>query len=215
MIFNRSMEAGQVPSDWREANVTPIFKNKDIVTSIPCKIMESIIRDKVVDYLSRNKHIKNTQHGFMSGQSCATNLLELLDGCTRILDDGDPLDIIYFAKAVEKVPHQRLLNKMRGLGITGNILRWTQEWLQNRRHRTVLNGSSSDWLEVLSGVLQGSVLGPLLFVIFINDIDEGAEHIALLLKFADNTKIANRITSLEERRNLQNCLNKLTTWADT
>lgn len=227
IIFNKSMESGQVPEDWRVANVTPIYKNKGVkskaenyrpisLTSIPCKLMESIIRDAVVDYLTRHNLIKNTQHGFMSRRSCTTNLLEFLEGCTRIYDNGDPIDIIYldFAKAFDKVPHSRLLNKMRSLGITGNILRWTETWLRDRRQRTVLNGSLSDWLAVLSGVPQGSVLGPLLFVIFINDIDGCAEQIALLLKFADDTKVGNRAATIDERKNLQACLDKLTAWAN-
>ena len=227
-IFNLSMESGIVPQAWREANVTPIYKNKGAkskaenyrpisLTSIPCKVMESVIRDNVVSYLSLNNLIKNTQHGFMAKKSCTTNLLEFLESITKILDDGDPADIIYldFAKAFDKVPHGRLINKMKALGISGKLLQWTEAWLKDRRQRTVLNGSHSDWTEVISGVPQGSVLGPLLFVIFINDIDECADHISVILKFADDTKIGNKVTTQADARNLQTCLNRLVNWAET
>ena len=226
-MFNLSMESGTVPEDWRKANVTPIFKNKGSkskaenyrpisLTSIPCKIMESIIRDNVVNYLTVHSLIKNTQHGFVAKRSCTTNLLEFLETVTKIADDGHPLDIIYldFAKAFDKVPHRRLLNKMRALGIDGKILDWTAAWLRNRLQRTVLNGSASDWAAVLSGVPQGSVLGPLLFVIFINDIDECAQEISVILKFADDTKVGHKITSQEEHQQLQVCLERLVEWSD-
>ena len=227
IIYNLSMDSGVVPQDWREANVTPIFKNKGSksraenycpisLTCIPCKVMESIIRDSIVNYLTVHKLISSTQHGFMVKRSCATNLLEFLEKSTKIFDAGDPLDIIYldFAKAFDKVPHQRLLSKMRAMGIEGHILRWIEAWLKDRRQRTVLNGCYSSWLEVLSGVLQGSVLGPLLFVIFINDIDKCAEHISIILKFAHDTKVGNRAATQEERDRLQACLDRLTEWAD-
>ena len=127
------------------------------------------------------------------------------------------MDIIYldFSKAFDKVPHQRLLNKIKALGINGNILKWTENWLMNRKQRTVLNGSFSDWAEVKSGVPQGSVLGPLLFVIFINDIDDCAKDISILLKFADDTKISNEASSEANCALLQNCLDQLLQWADT
>ena len=222
------MASGVVPQGWRDAYVTPIYKSKGSkssaenyrpisLTSIPCKIMESVIRDHMVNYLTRYQLIKSTQHGFIARRSCTTNLLEFLERCTRILDEGDPLDIIYldFAKAFDKVPHRRLLNKMAALGITGDILKWTESWLKDRRQRTVLNGCFSEWLEVLSGVPQGSVLCPLLFVIFINDIDGCAEHISTLLKFADDTKVGNKVTNAADQQNLQNCLDQLTSWAST
>ena len=118
-IFNLSIDSGQVPQGWRDANVTPIFKNKGSkskpenyrpisLTSIPCKIMESIIRDRLVNHLTVHKLINSTQHGFMSNKSCTTNLLDFLERTTKIIDDGDPQDIIYldFAKAFDKVPHR-------------------------------------------------------------------------------------------------------------
>ena len=101
------------------------------------------------------------------------------------------------------------------MGISGKILNWTEAWLRSRRQRTVLNESSSDWIEVLSGVPQGSVLGPLLFVIFINDIDECGDEISVFLKFADDTKVGSKVTTPEEYQKLQRCLDKLVNWAET
>ena len=108
---------------------------------------------------------------------------------TKVLDEGDPLDIIYldFAKAFDKVPHKRLIKKLEAHGIAGNVSRWIKNWLTDRRQRVNINGKTSNWANVLSGVPQGSVLGPLLFLIYINDIDDGI--ISKIWKFADDTKI--------------------------
>ena len=226
IIFNKSLNSGSVPSDWKEANVTPIFKKGSknstdnyrpvSLTSIPCKIMESVLKDELTDYLLRNQLLKNTQHGFMGNKSCTTNLLEFMERITKHYDDGTPTDIIYldFSKAFDKVPHKRLLAKMKGLGIGGNILKWTDSWLSNRKQRTVLNGSFSDWSEVISGVPQGSVLGPLLFVIFINDIDSCTENIDIMLKFADDTKLGHKASTGTDVMALQESIDKLLVWAD-
>jgi len=227
IIYNKSIESGQVPLDWKTANVTPIFKKgaksspdnyRPIsLTSIPCKIMESIMKDCIVNHLITNHLINSSQHGFMANKSCTTNLLEFMEHVTKLFDDGDPVDIIYldFSKAFDKVPHSRLLSKMEALGISGNLLRWTREWLTDRLQRTVLNGSYSNWSKVLSGVPQGSVLGPLLFVIFINDLDHCTDNISTMLKFADDTKLGNKSNSQQDHANLQDCINKLINWADT
>lgn len=103
---------------------------------------------------------------------------------------------------------------MQSLGIHGNIIDWTEAWLKDRRQRTVLNGCYSDWMDVISGVPQGSVLGPLLFVVFINDIDLCSEQISILLKFVDDTKVANKVSTPEERDKLQSCLDNLVEWAN-
>ena len=216
MIYNRSMTSGDVPEDWRVANVVPIFKKgaKNLpenyrsvsLTSIPCKIMESIIKDKVMDHLICNQLIKYTQHGFMPNRSCATNLLEFLEIVTKEFDEGHPLDIIYldFSKAFDKVPHLRLIEKLKAHSIHGKTLKWILNWLSDRKQQTSVNGIYSEWNNVESGVPQGSVLGPLAFIVFIDDLDAVALFIDIIRKFADDTKLAKSILSDHDRQLLYN-----------
>ena len=147
------------------------------------------MRDKIFDNLERYKLIKDSQHGFVEGKFCLTNLLIFMAKVTNFLDSGYPLDVTYldFQKACDKVAYKRLLMKLQAHGIDGEILRWIKGWLSGRKQRVVINGQFSSWRDVISGV---SVLGPLLFVIFINDIDEliGCN----ILKFADDTKFLER-----------------------
>ncbi len=207
-IFQASLETGKVPDDWRSANITSLFKKgrrsdsqnyRPIsLTSIVCKMLESLIKDEIVRHLDKFKLIKDSQHGFTKGRSCLTNLLEFFEEVTRILDEGQPVDVIYldFAKAFDKVPHVRLAKKLQSHGIQGQVLKWIEGWLKDRKQRVSLNGRFSKWSAVLSGVPQGSVLGPLLFLIFINDIDD--DVVSKLCKFADDTKIGRAVGSEEE-----------------
>ncbi len=119
-----------------------------------------------------------------------------------------------FAKAFDKVPHKRLLKKLRAHRINGDLLRWVRSWLLNRRQRVILNGKFSTWADVLSGVPQGSVLGPLLFVIFINNIDEAVMQVEIIKKFADDAKVSQTVVSSEDREKLQDALDALCGWAD-
>ena len=157
------MYSSTVPKDGKDANVTPIFKKGAksspdnyrpvSLTSVPCKIMESIMRDKMVDHLLENKLINNSQHGFMQKKkSCTTNLLEFLEKVTESIDSGTPMDIIYldFSKAFDKVPRLRLLEKMKAHSINGRQLKWIENWLTDRQQRVVLNGSYSEWSKVES-----------------------------------------------------------------
>ena len=223
-IFNKSMSEGVVPIDWKRANVTPIFKKGSksdpgnyrpvSLTSIPCRVMEACIKDHIVEHLERNALIKPSQHGFMRRKSCTTNLLEFMEKVTSEFDQGNAMDVVYldFSKAFDKVPHRRLLEKARAHSIAGNLLRWIGKWLEGRSQRTVLNGECSPWQDVLSGVPQGSVLGPLAFIIFINDIDDVAGDISILNKFADDTKCGHVIKNDNDRATLQCCLDNLVDW---
>jgi hypothetical protein len=207
------MEEGVVPADWRDANVTPIFKKGAksspsnyrpvSFTSVSCRVMESLIRDAVTAHLTANKLIKNSQHGFLK------------DNLT-VVDGGAGFDIINldFDKAFDKVPIKRLLKKVRAHGISGQILHWMESWLVGRRQRVVFNGKFSSWEDVLSGVPQGSVLGPLLFIIFINDMDEVIRQINILKKFADDTKLGKTVRVEKDREELQEALDQLCIWAE-
>lgn len=228
ILFRKSLSEAVVPEDWRSANVSPIHKagSKKMasnyrpisLTSVVCKIMESILRSTIMSHLCENSLINSTQHGFMNRKSCLTNLLHCLEEVTSVLDDGDSLDILYldFAKAFDIVQHNRLLSKIKSLNIDGEILQWIEAWLKDRKQRVVLNGVASDWAKVPCSVCQGTVLGPILFTIFINDIDSCLQFIpALILKFADDSKVIKRICSDADTNYLQDIINKLCQWANT
>ena len=203
VIFNLSLQEGIVPLDWRTANVTPIYKKgtKSLaenyrpvsLTSHLSKVLEALLRDEMVKHLDKHDLIRDSQHGFRSGRSCTTNLLAFLDEVTEVIDSGGGLDAIFldFAKAFDKVPHGRLLAKLRAHGFDGQVVAWIEAWLKDRKQRVCVDGSLSGWHTVLSGVPQGSVLGPLLFLIFINDLD--LNIFSTVFKFADDTKIISTI----------------------
>ena len=133
-LFTLSIRLGSVPQDWRDANVVPLFKKGSrskaqnyrpvSLTSVVGKILESIIKDNVVEHLDRHKLLRDSQHGFLSGRSCLTNLLDFLETVTAEIDDGNDVDLIYldFSKAFDKVPHCRLAKKLGAHGITGSCL---------------------------------------------------------------------------------------------
>ena len=143
-----------------------------------------------------------------------SNLLEYLETVTKLLDEGVPVDVIYldFAKAFDKVPHARLLKKLEEHGIEGDFTRWIKNWLEGRRQRVNISGKLSGWANVLGGVPQGSVLGPLLFLIFMNDIDDGI--MSKIWKIADDSKICSRVVDETDAKVVQKDLINLFNWSE-
>lgn len=222
IIYRKSLEDSEIPTDWRLANVTPIFKKGSKADagnyrpiSLTCygsKIMERIIKEKLTQYIEENKIIYDSQHGFRNNRSCLTNLLEFMEYVTGYVDQGEPMDIIFLdlKKAFDKVPHSRLMIKISALGINGKIYDWIKAWLRDRKQRVVVNGEESEWVDVSSGVPQGSVLGPLLFLIYINDVDEYIR--SKIFKFADDAKIVGGVRTLEGVNVIKNDLIALSRW---
>ena len=224
IIFQRSFDQSELPDSWLEANVTPLFKKGSrsepanyrpiSLTSVLCKIMEKMIKDELMRYLMKNNLINKQQHGFVYNKACNTNLLETMDTLTKLLADKESFDLLLldFAKAFDKVAHKRLNLKLSGYGICGKLLAWLKAFLTGRKQRVVLGEFISEWLKVSSSVIQGSVLGPLLFILFINDLVDYIVNKSKL--FADDTKVSAKINNAPES-SLQKDINSILEWTNT
>ena len=173
VLFRKFLDSGFIPNEWKIAHVTPVFKKGNrqqssnyrpiSLTSALCKVFESILKDGITEFFATNHLLADEQYGFRAGRSCATQLLFAMDNWTDALQQGIPIDVIYldFSKAFDSVPHQRLLVKLKAYGVQGKLLNWIEAFLTHRQQRVVINNAKSDFCDVISGVLQGSVLGPL------------------------------------------------------
>ena len=208
VMISQSLTHGFIPSSLKRAAITPVFKSGTktspsnyrpiSLTFTIIKVFERIIR-KVVAFMNRQGHLNNTQHGFRSGRSCLSALLDVFDDLMHMHSSDTTVDMIYldFSKAFDKVDHGVLLHKLKDLGITGKLGIWFFQFLTNRTHHVRIPGGISKDSPVLSGVPQGTVLGPLLFLLMISDINKGTTS-SKLVSFADDTRVYSNIAVLKQ-----------------
>ena len=222
VIFERSIKTGKLPSEWCRAQVSPIFKKGDksspanyrpiSLTCILCKVLEHIMASHLVRHLNKHDLLYDLQHGFREKRSCEPQLTMLFEDLARSISAGKQTDLILldFSKAFDKVNHSKLLWKLHQYGIRGTALSWIRAFLGNRSQTVVLEGEKSGSVPVTSGVPQGSVLGPILFLVYINDLPE--ELSSQVHLFADDTAVSLTVGGSDDGTVLQTDLDRLSVW---
>ena len=224
LIWRESIDTNNIPDLLKQGNITPIHKggNRDsaknyrpvTLTSHLIKVYEKVVRNHLVSFIERNNLFNPNQHGFRAGRSCLSQLLAHQDNITRLLEMGKNVDVVYldFSKAFDKVDFDITLWKLHQLGIRGKLHAWIHNFLVHRQQSVVIDGYSSDPFEPISGVPQGSVLGPLLFLILLGDIDKDVSS-AYVSSFADDTRISHGITSQTDVNLMQHQLSVIYNWS--
>ena len=222
-IYRKSYSTGEVPRDWRRANVVPIYKKGDrsdpsnyrpiSLTCIASKLMEHVLASNIMSHAETHDLLYHLQHGFRKQRSCELQLTGLVSDLTNNMHHGKQTDILVmdFSKAFDKVGHGRLLHKLDHYGVKGKTNRWIRNFLQHRTQQVVLEGQTSEEVEVDSGVPQGSVLGPSMFLFYVNDLSDSLSSSVRL--FADDTIIYLTIQSEDDTNQLQGDLDKLAEWS--
>lgn len=222
LIYQRSLDSGKLPSIWKEANVSPIFKKGDktdpanyrpiSLTCVLCKVLEHVVASNISKHFTNLNILYELQHGFRDKRSCETQLIMLIDELAKNMQSGKQTDLVLldFSKAFDKVAHEKLLQKLHFYGIRGTTLNWIKDFLDNRTQSVLLNGSNSDNIPVSSGVPQGSVLGPILFLSYINDLPDHVRSRVRL--FADDTAMYLALDAKNDSETLQKDLKSLESW---
>ena len=222
-IFQESIDTGTLPSDWTRASISPIHKKGDkhaaenyrpvSLTSVTCKLLEHIICSHILKHTDKHHILTPLNHGFRAGHSCETQLITTLEDFTQNFEKNIQTDIaiLDFSKAFDTVPHQKLLEKMKKYGITGNTHKWITSFLTSRKMKVIIDGFSSEEDVVTSGVPQGTVLGPILFLIHINDLPLVVDSQVRL--FADDCLLYRPIQNINDQIKLQQDLESLQKWA--
>ena len=225
-FYQQSLDEGTVPDEWRQQNVHPIFKKGSkadpanyrpvALTAILCKQLEHCFSSALHTHLDNHKWLQTYQHGFRKNLSTVTQLLTAITDLFWAMSRGEITDsiIVDFSKAFDKVDLELLLHKLDHIGVKSNQLDWMRSFLTNRSQTVVIDGVASETCEVTSGVPQGSVLGPLLFIVYINDIGEQLSPGTFIRLFADDALIYRRINSFADHITLQNDIHTLMAWAD-
>ena len=223
LIFQASLNQGSLPDIWKSALVVPVYKKgnkKDpgnyrpiSLTCICSKIMEHIIYSCLFEHLNHFQALRDEQHGFHQHRSCETQLISSVHDFTRCLNQRGQCDVLLldFCKAFDKVPHTCLLNKLQFYGIQGSLLGWIKNFLTDRSQQVILDNKQSDPCNVLSGVPQGTVLAPLLFLIYINDLPLHVSNKVCL--YADDVILYSYIYSMDDCCKLQKALDSLMLWS--
>ena len=223
-LYNTSFRTGLIPEEWKLANVVPVHKKDDktdvenyrpiSLTCLVMKVFENCIRTKVMEKCK--DLINQKQHGFLPSKSCTIQMVPFADNIAQCLNDRSRTDIIYFdfAKAFDSVNHDIILNKLKyDFKVDGLLLKFLISYLKDRTQRVVIGGNQSSTKIVRSGVPQGSILGPLLFVLFINDLHSCVDQCTEIAIYADDTKIWRKIVDYSDSIILQNDINNLNEWA--
>ena len=186
------------------------------LTSVVCKVLEHIIHRHIMNHCDQHNLLRSHQHGFRQNHSCESQLILSMEDIYRQHDKNKQVDmlILDFTKAFDTVPHQRLLMKLKHYGIDSNLHRWISSWLTERTQQVVVDGDYSSYKQVRSGVPQGTVLGPLMFLLYINDIGDHLNHSTIRL-FADDCLLYRTISNQDDADRLQDDLDKLQEWTET
>ena len=221
-IFQKSILEGTLPDDWKRASISPVYKKESrclpsnyrpvSLTSVACKVLEHIVSHHLMGYFDENNILVDHQHGFRSRRSCETQLILTYQDLAQTTDKRGQVDMLVldFAKAFDTVPHQRLLKKLAAYGVTGNLHKWIASFLIGRTQCVNVDGTTSETAPVRSGVPQGTVLGPLLFLVYINDL--AGEVSSSVRLFADDCVMYRPVVSEADCEMLQADLHALHRW---
>ena len=223
-IWRKSMDTGTIPHKFLQQCIIPIYKKNGkakaenyrpvSLTSHLVKVFERVLKTKIMTFIKDNNIIAPEQYGFQPGRSCTTQLIHHFENVLNLLEDKCNVDVLYLdmSKAFDKVDHLILLRKLKAVGITGKLLQWIASFLSHRYQHVMIDGKTSERAEVLSGVPQGTVLGPILFLLYVNDLTQAIKHSYICI-FADDSKIVKSINSMRDRELFNEDIKAATEWA--